>query len=137
MYWPSFNAGPQSGHLQHRAVVNTVLSMCGSCLAAFAASRLLRHEKKFSMVDIQNATLAGGVAVGAIADMVIQPVGALGVSCCVMCAISATLICFVLQIGMVGGTLSVVGYTIVHPFLDKRLGISDTCGAHNLHGMPG
>ena len=33
--------------------------------------------RKFSMEHIQNATLAGGVAVGATADMMITPVGAL------------------------------------------------------------
>ena len=43
---------------------------------------------------IQNATLAGGVAVGSVADMVIQPWGAL-------------------LIGFCAGFISVVGYRII------------------------
>lgn len=33
-------------------------------------------SKKFDMVDVQNATLSGGIAVGAMADLMIQPYGA-------------------------------------------------------------
>lgn len=50
--------------------MNTVLALSGSCVAAFLCSYLFRTGKRFAMVDIQNATLAGGVAVGATADMV-------------------------------------------------------------------
>lgn len=80
MYWPSFNAAMQVDHMRQRAVINTILSICGSCVAAFLASKQLRHDKQFSMVDIQNATLAGGVAVGAVADLMLHPVGGLIVS---------------------------------------------------------
>jgi len=92
--------------------------LCGSCTGAFISSHHFRPEKKFNMVDIQNATLAGGVAVGAIADMVLYPIGALA-------------------IGLISGILSVVGYVYVQPFLETKIGLYDTCGVHNLHGMPG
>ncbi len=68
------------------------------------------------MVDVQNATLAGGVAMGAACNMNLH-VG------------WATLI------GAIAGLISVFGYVKVSPIL-QRLGIDDTCGVNNLHGMP-
>ena len=38
---------------------------------------LIKFKTKTKKVHIQNATLAGGVAVGAVADMNIQPFGAM------------------------------------------------------------
>lgn len=116
MFWPSFN-GALAGEAQERVVVNTVLSLTGSCISAFLTSKLLRDDNRFDMVDIQNATLAGGVAVGTAADFPVGPAGAL-------------------VIGILAGILSVVGYVYVSPFLEGK-GLHDTCGVHNLHGMPG
>ena len=35
------------------------------------------------------------------------------------------------------GAVCVIGYVVVQPRLQRMLGIVDTCGVHNLHGMPG
>lgn len=93
MYWPSFNgAMAVTPAAFSRAVVNTIMSLTGSCIVTFLLSYVLRGEKKFSMVDIQNATLAGGVAIGASADL---PLG-----------IASSLVT-----GMTAGAVSVLGYT--------------------------
>lgn len=118
MYWPSFNSAFATGSQQNRVVVNTVLSLSACCITAFAMDNLLRPHNKFNMVSIQNATLAGGVAVGSSSDLVIQPWGAIAIGFC-------------------AGILSVVGYVHIQPFLEKRCSLDDTCGVHNLHGLPG
>lgn len=58
--------------------MNTILSLSGSCMTTFLVSLLTRSDdKKFNMIDIQNATLAGGVAMGTCASMNILPVWAI------------------------------------------------------------
>lgn len=118
MFWPSFNSALASAYDQERAVINTLLSLTASAVASFAASYYLRGVKKFDIVDIQNASIAGGVAIGTTSNMMLGPVGAQ-------------------VIGFLAGWLSVSGYVIIQPFLEKKLNIYDTCGVHNLHGMPG
>jgi ammonium transporter Rh len=116
--WPSFNGALAEEGGQFRVVINTSLALNASCIAAYLASQYLRKDGRFDMVHIQNATLAGGVAVGSSSDLVIGPGGALG-------------------IGLLAGFLSVWGYETMSPLLEKKLGLHDTCGVHNLHGMPG
>jgi len=116
-FWPSFNGALAEGAAQHRVIVNSVVALCGSAAAAFVTSSWLRNGR-FDMEDIQNATLAGGVAVGSSANFVLQPWGSL-------------------LIGLIAGVLSVCGYIYLTPMLAKHWQIEDTCGVHNLHGMPG
>jgi len=58
------------------------------------------------------------VAIGTAADMMVQPYGAL-------------------LVGSIAGTLSVVGFDYITPALEKHCRVHDTCGVHNLHGLPG
>lgn len=118
LYWPSFNSALiYDPNDQQRTVINTYLSLVACCVTTFAVSALLTKERKLSMVHVQNATLAGGVAIGTVANMIVQPWGAV-------------------LIGSLAGILSVLGYNYVTPFLKKTFRIHDTCGVNNLHGMP-
>merc|ERR1719219_228708 len=38
--------------------------------------------------------------------------------------------------GMIAGSWSTIGYEFISPLLVSKLKITDTCGVHNLHGMP-
>lgn len=115
-FWPSFCSAVVPEAQMPQTVINTILALCGATLSAYAASALLR-KGKVSFADMANAALAGGVAIGATCNLV-----------------SPGLAFF---IGLLGGSLSVVGYALVQPKLDGLLKITDTCGVHNLHGMPG
>jgi len=118
IYWPSFNGGTAAtGDAQARAFINTYLSLCACCVTTFAVSAAVNPKRKFVMEHLQNATLAGGVAVGAVADMMLSPFGAI-------------------LMGSLAGVVSVLGFDYVSKFLVEKLKIADTCGVHNLHGMP-
>merc|ERR1711936_1443139 len=42
-----------------------------------------------------------------------------------------------LLVGTIAGTISVYGFDEITPAINKYFKIHDTCGVHNLHGMPG
>uniref|UniRef100_A0A8C1JQJ7 Rh family, B glycoprotein (gene/pseudogene) n=1 Tax=Cyprinus carpio TaxID=7962 RepID=A0A8C1JQJ7_CYPCA len=110
MFWPSFNSAITNyGDPQHRTAMNTYYSLAACTLATFAFSALVNPEGKLDMVHIQNAALAGGVAVGTAGEMMLTAFGSM-------------------IVGFLAGTIS---YHVCCCF------IQDTCGIHNLHGMPG
>lgn len=119
IYWPSFNAGalePNSPQ-QQRGIINTILAMSAATITTFIVSSRWSYSKKIRPVDIQNATLAGGVAMGAICHLTLRP--------------SDSII-----IGVVAGALSTYGYVHIQLWVENTLGIHDTCGINNLHAMP-
>ncbi|KAG7261625.1 hypothetical protein CRUP_002878 [Coryphaenoides rupestris] len=119
MFWPSFNSAVTAhGDDQHRTAMNTYYSLASCTLATYAMSSLTAHDGKLDMVHIQNAALAGGVAVGTAGEMMLTPFGSM-------------------IVGFLAGIISVLGFKYLSPILEKKLKIQDTCGIHNLHGMPG
>ena len=76
-YWPSFNAGPGDDSERYMAIINTYLSLCGSAVSVYFTSIAVSPERKLTMAHVQNATLAGGVAMAATASMPVHPFGAL------------------------------------------------------------
>lgn len=115
IFWPSFCSAIVPEAQLAQTVINVVLALCGATLATYTVGVLIR--KKAAIADIANASLAGGVAIGATCNLV-GPMGAFG-------------------IGLLAGTLCVVGYTVIQPRLQAKFKTVDTCGVHNLHGMPG
>lgn len=115
LFWPSFCAGILEPSAVPHAAVNTVVSLCGATISTYLLSALIR--KKIEIADMANAALAGGVAIG---------------STCAHATHKSAVI-----IGLLGGAISVIGYTLIQPRLQKLIKGIDTCGVHNLHGMPG
>jgi len=116
IFWPSFCSAVVAPQQFQLTVVNTILSLCGATLSTYIMSIIFR-KGKIAIADIANASLAGGVAIGATCNIV-SPAGAFG-------------------IGLAAGALCVIGYVIIQSKLEAKLKIVDTCGVHNLHGMPG
>jgi len=117
LYWPSFVAGalPAGTVEADTAITNTVLALLGSTVTTFIISAAL-NGNVLRPVDIQNATLAGGVSIGALANLNLTPG-------------------YALVVGSAAGLLSTFGFCKVQDALCSA-GLHDSCGIHNLHGMP-
>lgn len=116
LFWPSFATALAPLEDMPQTVANTLLALSGATIATYFLSYKLNGGKT-SMVDMANAALAGGVGIGSVCD-VVSPVGAFG-------------------IGLLAGAISVLGYVYLLPILENKFKLLDTCGVHNLHGMPG
>ncbi|PTN09149.1 ammonium transporter [Nitrosomonas aestuarii] len=116
LFWPSFATALAPLEDMPQTVANTLLALSGATIATYFLSYKLNGGKT-SMVDMANAALAGGVGIGSVCDIV-SPTGAFG-------------------IGLLAGAISVLGYVFLLPKLESKFKLLDTCGVHNLHGMPG
>uniref|UniRef100_A0A0N5CHT5 Ammonium_transp domain-containing protein n=1 Tax=Strongyloides papillosus TaxID=174720 RepID=A0A0N5CHT5_STREA len=119
IYWPSFNGALADGDYgKERSISNTFLSLVAATITTFITSNLVNSKKKFNMIHVANSTIAGGVAIGNVANVITNP----WVS---------------IVVGSIAGFISVLGYEYLTPLLSKRGGLHDTCGVINLHGFPG
>lgn len=116
LFWPSFCCAVVPQGQFGATAVNTVLALCGATVSTWVFSSMFGRGK-VAIGDVANAALAGGVAIGATCSVVQAPVA--------------------FGIGIAAGAICVIGYAVVQPRLQRVLGIVDTCGVHNLHGMPG
>lgn len=116
MYWPSFNGALAAASQQQRVIVNTVMAISSSCICSIGISRLF--YQRLDMEVVLNATLAGGVAVGSASDLVVTAAMAM-------------------LIGGAAGIVSAFGFLKLSKFLQEKINLHDTCGVHNLHGIPG
>jgi ammonium transporter Rh len=98
MYWPSFNFGIAgvTPFTKTQIISNTILALTGSCLATFMASAFIKN--RFTMEHLLNATLSGGVVIGAAAGIMFNPGGALA-------------------IGFLTGIVSTCGFQYLTPYL--------------------
>ncbi|NXW66774.1 RHBG protein, partial [Eurystomus gularis] len=119
IFWPSFTSATMvRDNGEPWAVLNTYFSLAASTLAAFVLSPVLYEDSTLRMVQIQDATLAGVAVMGMAGEMLVTPFGALSA-------------------GFLAGLIPPLGFRFLTPFLHSRLKIQDTCGVHNVHGLPG
>jgi len=116
LFWPSFCSAVVPAGQVAATAANTILALCGATAATFVTTGIF-NKGKVVIADMANAALAGGVAIGATCNLVSPHVAFL--------------------IGVVAGVLCVLGYARIQAWIQRRLGIVDTCGVHNLHGLPG
>ena len=116
IFWPSFCSAVVPHDQMPVTVINTIMSLSGATIVTCLASPALR-KGRLSIGDVANAALAGGVAIGATCNRV-SPLGAFA-------------------IGLLAGAICVIGYALIQSRLQSLLKMVDTCGVHNLHGMPG
>jgi len=98
MYWPSFNFGvlATTPFAKSQIITHTILSLTGSCLSTFLTSAILKTT--FTMEHLLNATLSGGVVIGAAAGILFNPGAALA-------------------IGFLCGIISTLGYQYLTPYM--------------------
>lgn len=98
IYYPSFNSLLSNGsNRQNRAIVNTLAAISASCVATFGISSIAGRGK-INILHVQHATIAGGIAIGSVADLKIQ-------------------VYVALIVGTIAGFISTIGYK----YIDVRL----------------
>lgn len=116
-YWPSFNGALATNDYElFMAYINTYFSLIGSTIGTYMLCMLL-FKGRVNMDQILNSTLAGGVVMGAGADM-----------------LHKSYVAYIVGAGI--GIISSALFEYMPRFL-SRFQIQDVAGVLNLHGVPG
>eukprot|EP01089_Gocevia_fonbrunei_P016519 TRINITY_DN5139_c0_g1_i1.p1 TRINITY_DN5139_c0_g1~~TRINITY_DN5139_c0_g1_i1.p1 ORF type:complete len:604 (+),score=158.38 TRINITY_DN5139_c0_g1_i1:95-1906(+) len=115
--FPSFNAALAPDLAQFRVAINTIVAICASVVMAFVASRTF-WGGKFHMLDVQHATIAGGISIAAATAQCVTPGGAA-------------------VVGAAAGLVSAVGYAVLTPLAERHFGLVDESGVLSGHFLPG
>ncbi|NWU72593.1 RHBGB protein, partial [Pterocles burchelli] len=119
IFWPSFTSATAVGdNAEPWAMLNGYFSLAASTMATFVLSPVLYEEDTLRVVQIQDAALASAAVMGMAGEMLVTPFGALAA-------------------GFLAGLISSLGFRFLTPVLRSRLKTQDTCGVHNVHGLPG
>jgi len=116
VFWPSWVAFWATGKAALRAVINTILSLTGSCVMSFLISPFL-SKGKLNIKHILFGSITGGVIMCSCADLITQPWAGFLMGCC-------------------AGTFALYGLEYVTPKMNKGR-FQDTCGGLFLFGLPG
>jgi len=99
-------------------VINTIIGVVGSVVMAFAVSYML-NAQRFSMIQLQTASLAGGIMLGSAHNMFIP-------------GIAASII------GCAGGIIVIIMHWLfTQPVFVASLGLRDHRHSLARHGVPG
>eukprot|EP01119_Soliformovum_irregulare_P000479 TRINITY_DN10332_c0_g1_i1.p1 TRINITY_DN10332_c0_g1~~TRINITY_DN10332_c0_g1_i1.p1 ORF type:complete len:527 (-),score=161.89 TRINITY_DN10332_c0_g1_i1:72-1586(-) len=115
--WPSLNAAFAPDTTMYRVIVNTVLSLCVSTVMTFVFSRAFRGGK-FMMLDVQRATISGGIGIGTCAAYLVNPGGAMA-------------------IGAVCGSLTSLSFIFFQNVIHRFIRLEDSIGSMSMFGVPG
>lgn len=116
VFWPSWVAFWASGKAILRAVINTILSLTGSCVMSFLISPFF-SKGKLNIKHILFGSITGGTIMCSCADLITQPWAGFFIGCC-------------------AGTFALFGLEYVTPRMNKGR-FQDTCGVLFLFGLPG
>eukprot|EP01088_Endostelium_zonatum_P018667 TRINITY_DN6058_c0_g1_i1.p1 TRINITY_DN6058_c0_g1~~TRINITY_DN6058_c0_g1_i1.p1 ORF type:complete len:609 (-),score=106.25 TRINITY_DN6058_c0_g1_i1:112-1938(-) len=114
--FPSFNGAFAPNAAQFRVVINVIIAICTSVVFAFLASRVFRGGK-WHMLEIQRATLAGGIACSSAFAQGATPGGAM-------------------VLGAAAGLVATISYAFFNPVGEKRFGAVDESGVFSYAFLP-
>lgn len=103
VYYPSFNgllAKASAPDGQARAIVNTLAAISASCVVTFGISSLA-CKGKLNVLHVQHATIAGGIAIGSVADLKVQ-------------------VYIALIVGSLGGLVATIGYQYIDVIISNN-----------------